>query len=75
MITPSMIRAGCGCGDAFAAVIGFARDGVPPRGAARGNFPPAAGVVGGVMLTGAIVFGMVGVAAGFTWDYFVSRDK
>ena len=26
-----------------------------------------------VMLTSAIVFGMVGVAAGFTWDYISSR--
>jgi hypothetical protein len=25
------------------------------------------------MLTSAIVFGMVGVAAGFTWDYITSR--
>jgi hypothetical protein len=25
------------------------------------------------MLTSAIVFGMVGVAAGFTWDYISSR--
>jgi hypothetical protein len=26
------------------------------------------------MLVGAIVFGMVGVAAGFAWDYVVARD-
>jgi len=26
------------------------------------------------MLTSAIVFGMVGVAAGFTWDYVFNRD-
>jgi len=27
------------------------------------------------MITSAIVFGMVGVAAGFTWDYLINRDK
>jgi len=27
------------------------------------------------MITSAIVFGMVGVAAGFTWDYVVNRGK
>jgi len=27
------------------------------------------------MITGAIVFGMVGVAAGFTWDYVINRSK
>jgi len=26
------------------------------------------------MITSAIVFGMVGVAAGFTWDYVLHRD-
>jgi hypothetical protein len=39
------------------------------------NFAIEARVVGGVMLTGAIVFGMVGVAAGFTWDYVINRGK
>jgi hypothetical protein len=39
------------------------------------NFTVAGRVVGGVMLTGAIVFGMVGVAAGFTWDYVINRGK
>jgi hypothetical protein len=39
------------------------------------NFTIEARVVGGVMLTGAIVFGMVGVAAGFTWDYVINRGK
>jgi hypothetical protein len=39
------------------------------------NFLLAAGVVGPVMLTSAIVFGMVGVAAGFTWDYVINRGK
>jgi hypothetical protein len=28
----------------------------------------------GVMLVAAIVFGAVGVAAGFTWDYVVRRS-
>ncbi len=32
-------------------------------------------VVGTDMITSAIVFGMVGVAAGFTWDYVVNRGK
>jgi hypothetical protein len=27
------------------------------------------------MITGAIVIGMVGVAAGFTWDYLIKRDR
>jgi hypothetical protein len=27
------------------------------------------------MITSAIVFGMVGVAAGFTWDYVINRDQ
>jgi len=27
------------------------------------------------MITSAIVFGMVGVAAGFTWDYLFDRDE
>jgi len=32
-------------------------------------------VEGPAMLTSAIVFGMVGVAAGFTWDYVINRGK
>ena len=39
------------------------------------NFLVAPGVGGTVMLTSAIVFGMVGVAAGFTWDYVINRGK
>jgi hypothetical protein len=27
------------------------------------------------MITTAVVFGMVGVAAGFTWDYVINRGK
>jgi len=27
------------------------------------------------MITSAIVIGMVGVAAGFTWDYLINRDR
>ena len=38
------------------------------------NFPAPATVVAGEMLTTAIVFGMIGVAAGFTWDYVIARD-
>ena len=63
----------------FAPPGGFAR--AEPGGA--GFRRPAAAVqlnslapdrVGGsVMLTSAIVFGMVWVAAGFTWDYISSR--
>jgi hypothetical protein len=37
------------------------------------NFPAGAGVVAGVMLTAAIVFGAVGVAAGFAWDFVKDR--
>jgi len=57
--------------------MGFAReDGFRRRRtAAQRNFPGAAPVVSSVMLTSAIVFGMVGVAAGFTWDYVVNRDR
>jgi hypothetical protein len=38
------------------------------------NSPYRAGVLRTVMLTSAIVFGMVGVAAGFTWDYLIKKD-
>jgi hypothetical protein len=27
------------------------------------------------MITSAIIFGAVGVAAGFTWDYVINRDR
>jgi hypothetical protein len=61
----------------FAPAIGFAReDGFRRRGlAAQRNFPGAPPVVGSEMITSAIVFGMVGVAAGFTWDYVVRRGE
>lgn len=39
------------------------------------NFPDTATVFVNAMITSAIVFGMVGVAAGFTWDYVFNRDK
>jgi hypothetical protein len=28
-----------------------------------------------VMITGAVVFGMVGVAVGFTWEYVFNRER
>jgi len=28
-----------------------------------------------IMLTGAVVFGMVGVAVGFTWEYVFNRER
>jgi len=43
--------------------------------AAQRNSLYAQGVESSVMLTSAIVFGMVGVAAGFTWDYVINRGK
>lgn len=50
--------------------------GVQAAGAhTKRNFLRAAGVMGAAMITGAIVFGMVGVAAGFTWDFFSSRGE
>jgi hypothetical protein len=42
-------------------------------GAAQVNFPFGTRVVAGVMLTAAIVFGAVGVAAGFAWDFVKDR--
>jgi hypothetical protein len=42
---------------------------------AQSNFPAPPAVYIKAMITSAIVFGMVGVAAGFTWDYVVNRDK
>ena len=65
----------------FAPVIEFARDGSHGDAFRRRdvlvqrNFPTRARVVGTDMITSAIVFGMVGVAAGFTWDYVVNRGK
>ena len=67
---------------AFAPADGFARAAAhhgdrfrrPERRAQR-NFPAAPAVSGLDMITGAIVFGMVGVAAGFTWDYVINRGK
>jgi hypothetical protein len=43
--------------------------------AVQRNFPFAPRVVGSVMLTSAVVFGLVGVVAGFTWDYVIDRGK
>jgi hypothetical protein len=61
----------------FALTIAFAREAqLQKRGRAlQRNFPAPAGVVARVMLTSAIVFGMVGVAAGFTWEYLVKREE
>ena len=42
---------------------------------AQSNFLVAPAVYINAMITSAIVFGMVGVAAGFTWDYVINRDK
>ncbi len=70
-----------GCDErAFAPAAQFARapggDAFRRRdGRAKRNSPTADGVVGTDMITSAIVFGMVGVAAGFTWDYVVNRGK
>jgi hypothetical protein len=44
-------------------------------GRAQGNFTDPAAVFINAMITSAIVFGMVGVAAGFTWDYVINRGK
>jgi hypothetical protein len=66
---------------AFALGNRIARDGFPGDAFRRRNvrtqrnFPIAGRVVGTDMITSAIVFGMVGVAAGFTWDYVVNRGK
>ncbi len=65
------------CQRVFAAADGFARErrfrahGVHMQG----NFAVMGRVEGPAMLTSAIVFGMVGVAAGFTWDYVINRGK
>ena len=63
--------------DVFAAGDGFARE---RRFRAReapvqGNSAVMKRVERPAMLTSAIVFGMVGVAAGFTWDYVINRGK
>ena len=42
---------------------------------AQSNFPNIGAVYIKAMITSAIVFGMVGVAAGFTWDYVINRGK
>lgn len=39
------------------------------------NFPAGAAVVAGVMITAAIVFGAVGVAAGFAWDFVKPKGE
>jgi len=41
----------------------------------QGNSPDPVRVSGPVMITGAIVFGMVGVAAGFTWEYVLNHER
>lgn len=65
------------CQRVFATGDGFARE---PRFRAhearvQGNSAVVKRVEGPAMLTSAIVFGMVGVAAGFTWDYVINRGK
>jgi hypothetical protein len=67
--------------EAFALWDGLARDlnrGDRFRrrdGPAQGNSTGPAAVYIKAMITSAIVFGMVGVAAGFTWDYVINRGK
>jgi hypothetical protein len=41
----------------------------------QSNFFVSSAVYIKAMITSAIVFGMVGVAAGFTWDYVINRGK
>jgi hypothetical protein len=73
---PSAIALGFGVGTRFARGRAGREDAFRRRdGPAQRNFTAAAGVVGTDMITSAIVFGMVGVAAGFTWDYVVNRGK
>ncbi len=55
----------------FASECRFRRAGAP----AQPNFTASLAVAKNVMLVGAIVFGMVGVAAGFAWDYVIARDR
>ena len=65
----------------FAPALGFAREAYqedrfrPRRAAPERNFTVPGRFEAGVMLTAAIVFGAVGVAAGFTWDYVINRGK
>lgn len=63
--------------DRFAVALGFARERRfhAATNATQVNFTVTSRVVRSVMLTGAIVFGLVGVAAGFTWDYVINRGK
>jgi hypothetical protein len=63
--------------DAFGAADGFARERRFRAAVAhvQGNSAIMNRVERPAMLTSAIVFGMVGVAAGFTWDYVVNRGK
>ncbi len=65
------------CARPFAAAEGFARERELRAGdaAAHGNSAVVNRVEGRAMLTSAIVFGMVGVVAGFTWDYVINRGK
>jgi hypothetical protein len=58
-------------GDGFARECGFRACEAP----VQGNSAVVKRVEGPAMLTSAIVFGMVGVAAGFTWDYVINRGK
>ena len=84
MGTPYRVS-GCACSrriarpvtDAFGAAEGFARESRfhGPDRPMQVNFAFMLRVDGCAMLTSAIVFGMVGVAAGFTWDYVVNRGK
>jgi hypothetical protein len=39
------------------------------------NSPHPVRVPDMVMITGAVVFGMVGVAVGFTWEYVFNRER
>ena len=63
--------------DAFGAADGFARE--RRFRASDAHMQGNSGIMNRVqrtaMLTSAIVFGMVGVAAGFTWDYVINRGK
>lgn len=63
--------------DAFGAADGFARERRfhAAQAHTQGNFAIMSRVQRTAMLTSAIVFGMVGVAAGFTWDYVINRGK
>lgn len=45
------------------------------RPSAAKQLPAPGPCPGPVMLVDAIVFGMVGVAAGFTWEYVIKRGR